>query len=119
MLNAKEITTLIRRDGFRFWGNRTCSADPQFAFESYTRTAQVLDDTMAEGQFWAMDKPMSPTLIRDVVETIKAKGKSMVTQGYLLGFIAGSTLPTTTRRRWPLARHGLTTTTPPSRRWKT
>ena len=86
MLNAKEITTLIRRDGFRFWGNRTCSADPQFAFESYTRTAQVLEDTMAEGQFWAMDKPVSPTLIRDVVDTIKAKGKSMVTQGYLLGF---------------------------------
>jgi phage tail sheath protein FI len=57
---CQEITTLIRRDGFRFWGNRTCSADPQFAFESYTRTAQILDDTMAEGQFWAMDKPMSP-----------------------------------------------------------
>lgn len=86
LLNSKEVTTLIQRDGFRFWGSRTCSADPQFAFESYTRTAQVLADTMAEGQFWAMDKPMSPTLIRDVVATIQAKGRSMVKQGYLLGF---------------------------------
>lgn len=86
LLNSKDITTLIQRDGFRYWGSRTCSADPQFAFESYTRTAQVLADTMAEGQFWAMDKPMSPTLIRDVLETIKAKGRSMVKEGYLLGF---------------------------------
>jgi len=55
LLNADEVTTLIRRDGFRFWGSRTCSADPLFAFENYTRTAQVLADTMAEGHFWAVD----------------------------------------------------------------
>lgn len=45
LLNANEVTTLIRRDGFRFWGSRTCSSDPLFAFENYTRTAQVLADT--------------------------------------------------------------------------
>lgn len=64
------MTTLIRRDGFRFWGSRTCSDDPLFAFESYTRTAQVLADTMAEGQMWAIDKPLTPSLARDIVETI-------------------------------------------------
>jgi phage tail sheath protein FI len=53
------VTTLIRRDGFRFWGSRTCSADPLFAFESATRTAQVLADTMAEAHFWAVDKPLT------------------------------------------------------------
>jgi phage tail sheath protein FI len=35
-LNEADITTLIRRDGFRFWGSRTCSADPLFCFENYT-----------------------------------------------------------------------------------
>ncbi|TLX52853.1 phage tail protein, partial [Stutzerimonas nosocomialis] len=40
LLNAADVTTLIRREGFRFWGSRTCSADPLFAFENYTRTAQ-------------------------------------------------------------------------------
>lgn len=85
-LNAANITTLIRRDGFRFWGSRTCSADPQFAFENYTRTAQVLADTMAEAHFWAVDKPMSPTLVRDIVEGINAKGRELVSLGYLLGF---------------------------------
>src|SRR5690606_5562361 len=52
-LNGNEVTTLIREGGFRFWGSRTCSEDPLFAFENYTRTAQVLADTMADGHMWA------------------------------------------------------------------
>lgn len=85
LLNAKGVTTLIRKDGFRFWGSRTCSDDPLFAFESYTRTAQVLADTMAEGQMWAIDKPLTPSLVRDIVEGIRAKLREMVAAGYLLG----------------------------------
>lgn len=85
LLNEKGVTTLIRRDGFRFWGSRTCSDDPLFAFESYTRSAQVLADTMAERQMWAIDKPLTPSLARDIVETINAKLRSLVSQGYLLG----------------------------------
>ena len=84
-LNENEVTTLIRESGFRFWGNRTCSADPLFAFENYTRTAQVLADTMAEAHFWAVDKPMHPSLIRDIIEGINAKLRDMTANGYLLG----------------------------------
>lgn len=85
-LNAAEVTTLIQESGFRFWGSRTCSADPLFAFENYTRTAQVLADTMAEAHFWAVDKPMHPSLVRDIIEGINAKGRELVSQGYLIGF---------------------------------
>ncbi|MFJ7793267.1 phage tail sheath protein [Pseudomonas sp. NPDC096950] len=85
LLNAADVTTLIRREGFRFWGSRTCSDDPLFAFENYTRTAQVLADTMAEGQFWAIDKPMHPSLVRDIVEGINAKFREWVRLGYLIG----------------------------------
>ncbi|WP_313211473.1 phage tail sheath protein [Stutzerimonas nitrititolerans] len=85
LLNAAEVTTLIRREGFRFWGSRTCSADPLFAFENYTRTAQVLADTMAEGHFWAVDKPMHASLVRDIVEGINAKFRELIRGGYLIG----------------------------------
>lgn len=85
LLNADEVTTLIRRDGFRFWGSRTCSEDPLFAFENYTRSAQVLADTMAEAHFWAVDKPMHPSLVRDIVEGINAKMRELTRNGYLLG----------------------------------
>ncbi|ENV09297.1 hypothetical protein F966_01953 [Acinetobacter higginsii] len=83
-LNSNEITTLIQRDGFRFWGSRTCSADPLFAFENYTRTAQVLADTMAEGHMWAVDKPLHPSLAKDIVEGINAKFRDLRTQGYII-----------------------------------
>ncbi|EPH33252.1 Phage tail sheath monomer [Acinetobacter gyllenbergii CIP 110306 = MTCC 11365] len=83
-LNSNEITTLIQRDGFRFWGSRTCSADPLFAFENYTRTAQILADTMAEGHMWAVDKPLHPSLAKDIVEGINAKFRDLRTQGYII-----------------------------------
>lgn len=83
-LNSNEVTTLIQEAGFRFWGSRTCSEDPLFAFENYTRTAQVLADTMAEGQFWAIDKPMHSSLIRDIVEGINAKFRELKAQGYII-----------------------------------
>jgi len=84
-LNASEVTTLIRKDGFRFWGSRTCSTDTQFVFENYTRTAQILADTMAEAHFWAVDKAMNPTLVRDIVDGLNAKFRELVRNGYLIG----------------------------------
>lgn len=85
LLNQNDITTLIRKDGFRFWGSRCLSDDPLFAFESYTRTAQVLADTMAEGQMWAVDGALNPSLARDIIEGLRAKLRSLVNQGYLIG----------------------------------
>ena len=84
LLNAAEVTTLIRREGFRFWGNRTTSADPLFAFENYTRTAQVLADTMAEAHFWAIDKPMHGSLVKDIVDGVNAKFRELKTGGYII-----------------------------------
>lgn len=84
-LNSNEVTTLINADGFRFWGSRTCTEDPLFAFENYTRTAQVLADTMAEAHMWATDKPMHPSLVRDIIEGINAKFRELVAGGYLIG----------------------------------
>ncbi|MCC5811329.1 MAG: phage tail sheath protein [Ectothiorhodospiraceae bacterium] len=87
-LNEADVTTLINREGFRFWGSRTCADDPLFAFENYTRTAQVLMDTMAEAHFWAVDRPLHPSLARDIIEGIRAAGRRLVRAGYLLGFDA-------------------------------
>ncbi|MCE9730658.1 phage tail sheath protein [Pectobacterium sp. IFB5596] len=84
LLNQAGVTTLVRKDGFRFWGNRTCSDDPLFLFENYTRTAQVLADTMAEAHMWAVDKPVTPTLIKDIIEGIKAKFRELKSGGYII-----------------------------------
>ncbi|NWA44254.1 phage tail sheath protein [Pseudomonas reactans] len=84
LLNEAGVTTLVRKDGFRFWGNRTCADDPLFLFENYTRTAQVLADTMAEAHMWAVDKPVTPTLIRDIVDGINAKFRELKSNGYII-----------------------------------
>lgn len=84
-LNSREITTLINENGFRFWGSRTTSDDPLFAFENYTRTAQILADTMAEAHMWAVDKPLHPSLVRDIIEGVNAKFRELTGAGYLIG----------------------------------
>ncbi|BEN59732.1 tail sheath protein [Serratia marcescens] len=84
LLNQNDVTTLIRKDGFRFWGSRTCSDDPLFQFENYTRTAQVLADTMAEAQMWAVDQPLHPSLAKDMIEGINAKFRELKNGGYIV-----------------------------------
>ena len=84
LLNEAGITTLINRGGFRFWGSRTCDDGP-FIFESYTRTAQIVAATIGEGVFEYSDKPMHATLVRDMIESINAKLRDLVRQGFLLG----------------------------------
>lgn len=85
VLNAGDVTTLVKANGYRFWGSRTCSDEPLFAFESATRTAQVLADSIAEAMLWAIDKPMHPSLVRDIIETINAKFRELIALGYLIG----------------------------------
>lgn len=85
LLNDADITVLARMNGYRFWGNRTCSDEPLFAFESAVRTAQVLQDTIAQGLVWAIDKPILPGLIRDILETINAKFRELKAQGRIIG----------------------------------
>lgn len=84
VLNAAAVTTLVNRDGFRFWGSRTCSEEPLFAFESAVRTAQVLADSIAEAHMWAVDKPMHPSIVKDILAGVNAKFREMRAGGYLL-----------------------------------
>lgn len=83
-LNNKEITTLIKRNGFRFWGNRTPDTK-DYIFEVYTRTAQVLADSIAEAQFEDIDEQLTPANVKDVISGIRAKLDKLVTSGRLIG----------------------------------
>ena len=90
VLNASELVTVVRLGGtLRFWGNRTCAAkDSDFAFESAARTAHVLADTVALGLVWAMDKPLVPSLAKDIVEQVNAKFRAMKRSGQIMGAVA-------------------------------
>jgi phage tail sheath protein FI len=85
ILNAAGITACINDDGYRFWGNLTCSDDPQFQFESAVRTAQVLMDTMANGLKRTVDGPLTPNMAKDIIERINALMGQLVRTGRLIG----------------------------------
>lgn len=84
LLNESNVTTLVNYQGFRIWGNRTCSTDANFSFETAARTAHILADTIAEGHFEFIDKPLHPSLVKDIVEGINSRFRSLKAQGYIL-----------------------------------
>jgi hypothetical protein len=85
LLNAAGVTTIVQANGFRFWGNRTCSAVSEYAFESSVRSSQALQDEIAQGLIWAIDKPMTKGLIRDIEETGNARFRALTAQGRIVG----------------------------------
>jgi phage tail sheath protein FI len=84
-LNEREITTIIRREGFRLWGNRTTSADPQWAFLSVRRTADMVYEAVEAAFLWAMDRPLSPQLVLDIQESVNAYLRTLKARGAILG----------------------------------
>lgn len=85
VLNQGHVTTIVRQTGYRFWGNRTTSEEPLFAFETAVRSAQAIQDAIADGLAWAIDKPMTEGLIRDLEETINATLRRWTSEGRLIG----------------------------------
>ncbi len=69
-LNEQEVATIIRKDGFRLWGNRTCSTDLRYAFLSVSRTCDMIDDAILRSHMWAVDRNISATYVRDVVDGV-------------------------------------------------
>lgn len=85
LLNANDITTLVNMNGHRFWGNRTFSDEPRFAFEVAVRTSQAIQDEIAATLIRFIDKPMTRGLVVDIVETVNAQLRQWATEGRLIG----------------------------------
>lgn len=87
VLNAAPITTIIRNQGYRFWGNRTCAGDdhPEFSFESAVRTSQALQDVLVAVVSPFFDQPMSVGLIKDLIETANAQCRQLKVEGRIVG----------------------------------
>jgi uncharacterized protein len=88
VLNASEVTTIIRQNGFRLWGNRTCAdpeATPSFVFESAVRTSHALQEIVGQivGPF--IDQPITSGLIKDLLETGNARFRQLAVQGVIQG----------------------------------
>jgi phage tail sheath protein FI len=84
-LNENNVATIIARNGFRLWGNRTTGADPQWAFLSVRRTADMIYESIEANHLWAMDKPISGQLLNDIVDGVNAYLRHLKALGAILG----------------------------------
>lgn len=85
LLNEREVATIIRKDGFRLWGNRTCSADPKWAFLSVVRTADMINESLLRAHMWAVDRNITRTYFEDVAEGVNAYLARLQTNGAIAG----------------------------------
>ncbi|WP_375674393.1 phage tail sheath family protein, partial [Bartonella sp. CL100XZDX] len=85
LLNEQNITTIIRENGYRLWGNRTLSSDTKFAFLSVVRTADMINDAILRGHLWAVDRNIKKTYMSDVSESVNAYLRDLKAQGAILG----------------------------------
>ncbi|EJF78157.1 hypothetical protein ME7_00148 [Bartonella birtlesii LL-WM9] len=85
LLNEQNITSIIRENGYRLWGNRTLSSDTKFAFLSVVRTADMINDAILRGHLWAVDRNIKKTYMSDVSESVNAYLRDLKAQGAILG----------------------------------
>ncbi len=80
-LNENEVTTIIHQNGYRLWGNRTCSNDEGWAFLSVRRTADLINDSLLRAHLWAVDRNITKTYIDDVIEGVNSYLAHLKAQG--------------------------------------
>lgn len=85
LLNEKNVATIIRQDGYRLWGNRTLASDPKWAFLCVVRTADIINDSLLRAHMWAVDRGITKQYVEDVVESVNAYLRHLVTIGAILG----------------------------------
>ncbi|MFJ4055981.1 phage tail sheath subtilisin-like domain-containing protein [Pseudomonas sp. NPDC089743] len=86
LLNNANITTIIRDDGYRLWGNRTLSSDPKWAFVTRVRTMDIVMDAILYGHKWAVDRSITKTYVSDVTEGLQAFMRDLKNQGAIINF---------------------------------
>ena len=84
-LNEQKVSTIIREDGFRLWGNRGTGADGMFQFISVRRTADMIQESLLRSHLWAVDRCISKTYLQDVKESVNDYLRSLKNRGAILG----------------------------------
>lgn len=81
MLNENHVSTVIQQNGFRFWGNRNCSADRQWMFEQTVRTADMINDSIQLNHLWAVDRNLTKTYFDEVCEGVNDYLRQLKAEG--------------------------------------
>lgn len=84
LLNEHEVATIVRANGYRLWGNRTCAGDAKWAFLSVARIADAIQESIQRAHLWAVDRNITRTYLADVADGVNAYIAGLVGEGALL-----------------------------------
>ena len=85
-LNEHEVATIIQHEGYRLWGNRSCSNDPKTAFLKRRRIADMISESIQLAHMWAVDRNIDRLYVEEVVESVNSYGRTLMARGALIGF---------------------------------
>lgn len=85
ILNSQNITTIIRKEGFRVWGNRTLSADQKWAFLSVVRVSDIIAESIIDSSQWAVDRNITKTFLQQVADSVTAYLQILKAEGAIIG----------------------------------
>ena len=85
LLSEKKVTTIIRQQGYRLWGNRTLSSDPKWQFLCVVRTSDMIDESLKAAHLWAVDRGITKNYVNDVVEGVNEYLRYLKNIGAILG----------------------------------
>lgn len=85
VLNNGKVATIVREDGFRLWGNRTCSSDQRWAFISTRRIADMINESIQQAHLWAVDRPVGRVYYEAVTESVNQFLRTLIQKGAILG----------------------------------
>jgi len=85
LLNEDEVMTIIQEEGYRLWGNRTCSTDAVYAFIATSRTADAIDEALLQSHLWALARGVTKTYIGAVLEGVNDYLRFLKGNGDILG----------------------------------
>ena len=86
-LNNQRVTTIIRKNGFKLWGNRMATTAPELSFITARRIVDLTVDSLQNALFNQVDRPITKDLIDGITETVNG----FLRKQEALGAIAGGT----------------------------
>ena len=76
-LNERHLATIVRANGYRLRGNRTCSSEPRWQYLSVVRTAGRINEDVVESHLRAVERNITRTYVPDVVKGVNAYPRSL------------------------------------------
>ena len=84
-LNNQNVTTVIRKNGFKLWGNRMVTTAPGLSFITARRIIDLIVDSLQNALFNQVDRPITKDFVDGITETVNGFLRQQEARGAIAG----------------------------------